>query len=46
MLLLIPVPSEKPLADANPEELYNNLAGEIPRLILKGIHQTVKHLMD
>ena len=46
MLLLVPVPSWKPLADASPEELYNNLAGEIPRLILKGIHQTVKHLNE
>lgn len=44
VLLLVPVPSGKPLADANPQELYNNLSEEIPRLILKGIHQTVKHL--
>lgn len=44
ILLLVPVPSGKPLADADPQELYNNLSGEIPRLILKGIHQTVKHL--
>ncbi len=42
--LLVPVPSGKLLADTTPRELYNNLSAEIPRLILKGIHQTVKHL--
>lgn len=46
MLLLVPIPSSRPLSDANPQELYNNLAGEIPRLILKGIHQIVKHLNE
>ena len=46
MLLLVPVPSGKSLADANPGEFYNNLLREIPRLILKGIHQTVKHLNE
>ena len=46
MLLLVPIPSGKPLSDTNPQELYNNLAGEIPRLILKGIHQAVKHLNE
>lgn len=43
-LMLVPVPSGKKLSDANPQELYNNLTAEIPRLILKGIHQTIKHL--
>lgn len=43
-LMLVPVPSGKKLSDADPEELYNNLTAEIPRLILKGIHQTIKHL--
>ena len=28
------------------EELYNNLIQEIPRLILKGMHQTIKHFND
>ena len=43
-LRLIPVPSGKRLADASPEELYQNLSGEIPRLIFKGIHQVIKNL--
>lgn len=43
LLLLYPVPFGKPLSQATYEELYNNLAQEIPRLILKGIHQTIKH---
>ena len=43
-LLLVPVPSGKKLSDADPEELYQNLIGEIPRLILKGTHQVIKHL--
>ena len=41
---LVPIPTGKPLSDANRQELYNNLNGEIPRLILKGMHQTIKHL--
>lgn len=43
-LILTPVPSGKRLVDASPEELYQNLSGEIPRLILKGIHQVIKNL--
>ncbi len=42
--LFVPVPSGKLLADTTPQELYNNLSEEIPRLILKGVHQTVKNL--
>ena len=41
--LLIPVPSGKTLEQATPQELYANLEAEIPRLIYKGIHQTIKH---
>lgn len=43
-LLFVPVPSGKKLSEADSAELYNNLVSEIPRLILKGIHQTIKHL--
>ncbi len=46
ILLFVPVPSGKSLDDVNPQELYNNLAREIPRLILKGIHQAAKHLNE
>ena len=46
MFLLVPIPSGKSLSNANPQELYNNLSREIPRLILKGIHQTIKHLNE
>lgn len=35
--------SGKTLDECTPIELYNNLSMEIPRLILKGIHQTIKH---
>lgn len=41
--LLIPVPSGKTLEQATPQELYGNLEAEIPRLVYKGIHQTIKH---
>lgn len=41
--LYIPYGSGKTLEDCTPTELYNNLSMEIPRLILKGIHQTIKH---
>lgn len=41
--LFIPDSSGKTLDDCTPSELYNNLSMEIPRLILKGIHQTIKH---
>ncbi len=44
IFLFVPVPSGKPLANADPRELYDNLSAEISRLILKGIHQTIKHL--
>ena len=41
--LYIPSPSGKTLNDCTPQELYNNLISELQRLILKGIHQTIKH---
>lgn len=41
---MIPDPSGKILFDTNPEELYNNLNGEILRLIIKGTHQLIKNL--
>lgn len=41
--LYVPDSSGKTLEDCTPQELYNNLSTEIPRLILKGIHQTIKH---
>ena len=43
-LALIPVPSGKLLNQSTPEELFNNLVTEINRLIVKGIHQTIKHI--
>lgn len=42
--LFVPVPSGKFLSDLSPEELYQDLAAEIPRLILKGTHQVIKDL--
>ncbi len=42
-LLLYPVPFGRQLSQATYEELYSNLEQEIPRLILKGIHQAIKH---
>lgn len=42
-LLLFPIPAGKPLLQASPQELYSNLEQEIPRLILKGVHQIIKH---
>lgn len=44
-LLFIPVPSGKLLDESTPKELYDNLSAEIPRLICKGIHQIIKHLV-
>lgn len=38
-----PVLSGRTLFQATPRELYENLETEIPRLILKGVHQTIKH---
>lgn len=46
VLLLFPLPSGKPLSQASPQELYNNLEQEIPRLILKGVHQIIKHFNE
>ena len=43
-LILVPLPSGKTLYQASPKELYDNLQNEIPRLILKGTYQTIKHL--
>ena len=42
--LFVPVPSGRFLSELNPDELYQDLAAEIPRLILKGTHQVIKHL--
>ena len=42
-LILVPLPSGKSLFQASPQELYDNLQNEIPRLIIKGIYQTIKH---
>lgn len=42
-LALLPIPNGKLLIEANPEELYNELSAEIPRLILKGMYQLIKH---
>ena len=43
-LALIPVPSGKLLSKSNQSELYQNLSNEIPRLIMKAIHQIIKNL--
>lgn len=45
-LMLFPVPSGRSLSQATPQELYNNLKQEIPRLILKGVHQIIKHFNE
>lgn len=45
-LILVPLPSGKSLFQASPQELYNNLQNEIPRLILKGVHQIIKHFNE
>lgn len=45
-LILVPLPSGKSLFQASPQELYNNLEQEIPRLIIKGVHQTIKHFNE
>ena len=42
-LMFVPVPSGRTLSQLMPQELYNNLQQEIPRLILKGVHQVIKH---
>lgn len=42
-LALISVPNGKPLSEATPGELYTELNAEIPRLILKGLYQLIKH---
>lgn len=42
-LMLFPIPSGKSLFQASPQELFCNLEQEIPRLILKGVHQIIKH---
>ena len=45
-LILVPVSSGKSLFQASPQELYDNLQNEIPRLILKGIYQIIKHFNE
>lgn len=45
-LILVPLASGKSLFQASPQELYNNLEQEIPRLIIKGVHQTIKHFNE
>ena len=42
-LRLIPFSLGRRLDQLSPAELYDELVAEIPRLILKGIHQTIKH---
>ena len=42
-LALLPIPNGKLLSEATPGELYNELDAEIPRLILKGLYQLIKH---
>ena len=42
-LLVVPSPFGKLLLQLTPNELYINLVTEIRRLIIKGIHQTIKH---
>ena len=42
-LLFVPSPIGKLLLQLTPNELYINLVTEIRRLIIKGIHQTIKH---
>ena len=42
-LALLPIPNGKLLSEATPEELYNQLDAEMPRLILKGLYQLIKH---
>lgn len=46
LLLLFPLPTGRPLSQASQQELYDNLVQEIPRLILKGIHQIIKHFNE
>ena len=41
--LFVPSPFGKLLLQLTPNELYINLVTEIRRLIIKGIHQTIKH---
>lgn len=45
-LMLFPIPSGRFLLQASPQELYKNLENEIPRLILKGVHQIIKHFNE
>ena len=42
-LALIPFPNGKLLTELSPQELFNNLHGEIPRLILNGMYHVIKH---
>ena len=44
--LLTTTSFSKKLSDTNQNELYSNLIGEIPRLILKGMHQVIKNLYN
>lgn len=43
-LSFIPSSSGRSLWDLSPQELFNDLSAEIPRLIVKGTHQLIKHL--
>lgn len=45
-LMLVPLPDGKTLVQSSPQELYKNLQNEIPRLIVKGIHQIIKHFNE
>ncbi len=42
-LALLPIPNGKLLSEATSGELYTELDAEIPRLILKGLYQLIKH---
>lgn len=43
-LMFVPIKSGKPLAQSSLQELYDNLANEIDRLMIKGIYQVIKHV--
>lgn len=46
LLLHVSLPLGNSLFQASPQELYNNLEQEIPKLILKGVHQIIKHFNE
>ena len=42
-LALITAPNGRPLTELSPQELYNNLDGEIYRLLVKGMYHLIMH---